>query len=144
MKLTRSMGLILVLAAVSVASADAQSLKVRQRMQAQEEALVADAASTNKACGATFPVKFDWAGAPEDKLDAYSPEGYCDAALSGIRHVCDDDIGKKAVLAKIKSMTCGFGPARSIALKDGALDYKINFDSFNDSDYVYEFLQNNL
>jgi hypothetical protein len=41
-------------------------------------------------------------------------------------------------------MSCGFGPARSIALKDGALDYKINFDSANDSDYVYEFLQNNL
>jgi hypothetical protein len=138
------MGLILVLAAVSGASADAQSLKVRQRMQAQDEALVADVESTTKACGTTVPVKFDWAGAPEDKLEAYSSEGYCDAALSSIRSVCGDDMGKKAVGTKIKSMSCGFVPARSIALKDGALDYKINFDSSNDSDYVYEFLQNNL
>jgi hypothetical protein len=86
----------------------------------------------------------DWAGAPVDKLEAYSSEGYCDAAQSSIRRVCGDDMGKKAVGAKIKSMSCGFGPARSIALKDGALDYKINFDSANDSDCVYEFLQNNL
>ena len=74
----------------------------------------------------------------------FTSEGYCDAALSSIRRVCGDDLGKKAVGAKIKSMSCSFGPARSIALKDGALDYKINFDSANDSDYVYEFLQNNL
>jgi hypothetical protein len=69
---------------------------------------------------------------------------YCDAALSSIRRVCGDDMGRKAVGTKIKTMSCGFGPARSTALKDGALDDKINFDTSNDSDYVYEFLQNNL
>jgi hypothetical protein len=53
-------------------------------------------------------------------------------------------MGRKAVVTKIKSMSCGFGPACSLALKDGAPDDKINFDSSNDSDYVYEFLQNNL
>ena len=113
-------------------------------MPAQDEALVADVGSTNKACGTTFPVKFDWAGAPEDKLEAYSSEGYRDAALSSIRRVCGDDMGKKAVGTNIKSMSCGFGPARRIALKDGALDHKINFDSSNESDCIYEFLQNNL
>jgi hypothetical protein len=43
-------------------------------MQAQDEALVAEVASANKACGTTFPVIFDWAGAPEDKLEAYSSQ----------------------------------------------------------------------
>ena len=38
----------------------------------------------------------------------------------------------------------GFGAERSISLKDGALDYKINFTSVNDDDFVFEFLQNNL
>jgi hypothetical protein len=143
MTISRSMRLILALAAVSVASADAQSLKIRQRMQAPEEELVADVESTNKACGTTIPVN-DWAGPPEDSLEAFSSEGYCDAALSSIRRICGDDMGKKAVIAKIKSMTCAPGPARSIAFKDGALDYQINFDFSNDSDPVYEFLQNSL
>jgi hypothetical protein len=53
-------------------------------------------------------------------------------------------MGQDAVKQKIKSITCGFGPERSIALKDGAIDYKIRFRSGNDADYVFEFLQNNL
>jgi hypothetical protein len=36
-------------------------------------------------------------------------------------------------------------PQRSVALKDGAIDYKINYrQSSNDADYVFEYLQNNL
>ena len=41
-------------------------------------------------------------------------------------------------------MTCGFGGERSISLKDGSLAYTINFNSANDADFVYAYLQNNL
>jgi hypothetical protein len=137
-------GLALIVAALAFASADAQSLKVRQRMLDQERELLHDAKSTNKECEAEFLINFDWSAAPEEKLSEFSEEAYCDAALTAIRRICGDGTGKKAVQEKSKSVTCGFGPARAIALKDGALDYTMSYPSTNDSDFVYEFLENHL
>jgi hypothetical protein len=61
-----------------------------------------------------------------------------------MRRVCGNAMGKDAVKEKIRSVTCGFGSERSITLKDGTIDYKIQFRSANDADYVFEYLQNNL
>jgi hypothetical protein len=110
----------------------------------QEAALAKDVERTNKKCGSGFTVKFDWTGLSPGALKGFSAAGYCDAALEGIRRVCDDEIGKDPVKRKIKSMTCGFGGERSISLKDGSLAYTINFNSANDADFVYAYLQNNL
>ena len=120
------------------------SLKVRQIQARQETFLIEDAALTNKACGSNFSVKFEWAAAPNADLESYSAEGYCDNALSAVRSICGDAAGKNAVKQKIKRITCGFAEKRAIALKGGALDYKINFSSVNDSDFVVEYLRNNL
>jgi len=62
----------------------------------------------------------------------------------GIRQVCGNAAGKAAVKEKIRRMTCGFGAERTISLKDGELIYKINFNSSNDFDFVYNYLQHNL
>jgi hypothetical protein len=110
----------------------------------QEAALAKDVERTNKKCGSGFTVKFDWTGLSPGALKGFSAAGYCDAALEGIRRVCEDALGKDAVKQKIKSMTCGFGGERSISLKDGLLTYTINFNSTNDADFVYAYLQTNL
>lgn len=144
MKLERCLGLAMVLAVAAVAPADAQSLKVRERMLDQEQELVHDAKSTNRACEINVPIAFDWAGAPEDKLPNFSQEAYCDAALTAIRRMCSDKLGKKAVQEKVKSVTCGFGPEQAISLKDGALEYKMSYPSTNSADFVYKYLENNL
>jgi hypothetical protein len=144
MKLKRYAGLTMVFAAVAVVTADAQSLKVRQRMLDQERELVHDAKSTNRECEANFPIAFDWTGAPEDKLEAFSQEAYCDAALTAIRRLCSDKLGKKAVQEKINNVTCGFGPERAISLKGGVLEYKMSYPSTDSSDFVYKYLLNNL
>lgn len=62
----------------------------------------------------------------------------------GIALVCADAAGKGAVKKQIKSVVCGFTGERSVTLKNGALDYKIDFKSFNDGIRVFEYLQNNL
>jgi pantothenate kinase len=144
MNLTRLVGLSVLLASVAVVGADAQSLKARQRMESEAKDLDADVQRMNETCGTTIAVKFDWAGAVEDKIMEFTPEGYCNAALSAISQTCGDPTGKSAVKEKIKSMTCGFAAERSMTLKDGAADYKINFNSSNDQDYVYSFLQDHL
>ena len=116
----------------------------KQIQPEQEAALARDLERTTGKCGSGFTVKFDWTGIPAGALKEFSPSGYCEAALEGIRRVCEDALGKDAVKQKIKSMTCGFGGERSISLKDGSLAYTINFNSANDADFVYAYLQNNL
>jgi hypothetical protein len=136
-------GIVGGLAALS-AAASAEPLTLRERIASQEAQLIRDARTMNKACGTAVEVKFDWTAVKEGDLANYSAEGYCDAALEGIRQVCGDPAGREAVKEKIKSLTCGFGTSREIALKDGAVDYKINFNSTNDSAFVYEALENAL
>jgi hypothetical protein len=144
MKAANGLQIIVALIVLGTAGADAQSLKLRQRMASEAADLVKDAAYTNQVCATSLAVKFDWSGAPDQDITGYSPESYCNAALQGIQQVCGDPIGKDAVKKKIKSVTCGFAAARAIELRDGALDYKINFHSVNDMDFVFEYLQNKL
>jgi hypothetical protein len=122
----------------------AAATREKQLQPEQEAALARNVEDTTKKCGSALTVKFDWTGVPPGALKEFSASGYCDAALQGIRRVCDDAPGKDAVKQKIKSMTCGFGVERSISLKDGSLAYTINFKSTNDADFVYAYLTNNL
>jgi hypothetical protein len=122
----------------------AAAAREKQIQPEQEMAVARDAGLTNKKCGSDFTAKFDWTGLPADALKEHSASGFCGAALEGIRRVCEDALGKDAVKKKVKSMTCGFGEERAIALKDGSLSYTINFNSVNDADFVYAYLQNNL
>jgi hypothetical protein len=144
MKAAYWIGTIAVLAVLSSGAASSDPKKLHNLMASQEEQLVRGARDVNKACGTALKVKFDWTGVKEDDLFHYSAAGYCEAALDGIRQVCRDPSGKDAVGEKIKSVTCGFGASRDITLKDGAVSYKINFNSANDADFVYEALENAL
>ena len=123
----------------------AQSLKDKEDFAEQEKYLAAEVTLTSERCGNGLTAKFDWSKppSPEDRK-TYSAYGYCSAALEAMRRVCEYKAGKEAVQQKIKSMTCTFGPQRTVTLKDGAIGYEVNFSSSNDADYVYEYLQNNL
>jgi hypothetical protein len=135
---------LMLIALVAATGTQAQSLKQKQIQARQEAELTKDVQYTNKTCGSKFAVKFNWSAVPASALEKFSAEGYCNTALEGIRRVCTDALGKDAVKQHIKSMTCGFGRERAIALKEGSLDYTINFDSVNDADFVYAYLMNNL
>ena len=132
--------------AICATAANAQSLKDKEYFASQEKYLADSAKFANQKCETNIAVKFDWSTPPTpEERRTYSAYGYCEAVLDGMRRVCEaSSAGKDAVKQKIKSVTCGFGPQRSIALKDGAIDYKINYSSSNDADYVFEYLQNNL
>jgi hypothetical protein len=135
------------LVALSIVSsiAFAQSLKDKEYFADQEKYLAGEVTSTNERCGNNLTAKFDWLKppAPEERK-LYSAYGYCSAVLEAMRRVCDSQAGKEAVKQKIKSLTCSFGPQRTVVLRDGTIDYEVNFNSSNDADYVFEYLQNNL
>jgi hypothetical protein len=138
-----ALGTIVAFTVVGVATVDSQSLKERQYFAEQERELAKEVSLANEQCGTSVAVKIDWSGMPADRGGAV-PYAYCKAVLDGMRRVCEDPMGKDAVKQKIKTITCGFAPERSISLKDGAIDYKIKFRSGNDAAYAFEYLQNNL
>jgi hypothetical protein len=113
-------------------------------MELDEESLATSLRETNKVCNSGFTARFDWTGmSPDEVKDRYAST-HCERALDGIRRICVDEPGRNAVKAQIKSVVCGFGTNRSVRLKDGALDYKMDFSSFNDAITVFEYLQGNL
>ena len=61
-----------------------------QSSEGHEEASLPARKSANKECGSSMTVKFDWRGVHEDDLSTYSANGWCEAALEGIRRVCGD------------------------------------------------------
>jgi hypothetical protein len=139
-------GLAAILIGIGATQAGAQSLKDKQYFAEQEEALGKEAAFTAKKCETAVTAKFDWSSPPKpEDRKVYSASGYCGPALEAMRRVCEgSQVGKDAIKEKIKSVTCGFGAERTVALKDGAVSYRIDFKSSNDADYVFEYLQNNL
>ena len=147
MKIHVGVSAVAIVICSTVAYAQSVSLKDREYYAAQDKYLADKVPYLNEKCGTSLAVKIDWSTppAPEDR-NTYSAYGHCEAALDGVRRVCEmSAAGKDAVKQKIKSVTCTFGPQRSVALKDGAIDYKVNFkQSSNDADFVFEYLQNNL
>jgi hypothetical protein len=131
--------------AVCLSTSHAQSLKDKEYFASEEKHLADSLALTSKQCGIDMTAKFDWANVPMPAAGQprYSPSGYCSAVFGGIRRACASELGKEAV-KKIKSLNCAFGAQRSIAIKDGAIDYTINYQSSNDVDFVFAYLQSNL
>ena len=138
-------GVALVGLSIVSSIAFAQSLKDKEYFAEQEKYLAAEVTSTNERCGNSLTAKFNWLKppTPEDRK-TYSAYGYCKVALEATCRVCGSEAGKEAVKQKIKSLTCSFGPQRTVVLKDGTIEYEVNFNSSNDADYVFEYLQNNL
>jgi hypothetical protein len=139
-------GAAAIIAAMCSTVVYAQSLKDREYFASQDTSLAEQVPYLNKKCGTKIIVKFDWSKPPKsEERTTYSAYSYCQAVLDAVQRVCDSSqAGKDAVKEKIKSLTCGFGPQRGIALKGGAIDYKINYSSANNVDFVFEYLQNNL
>ena len=138
-------GVPVVALAIFSSVALAQSLKDKEYFADQEKYLAGELAFTNERCGNSLVAKFDWSKPPTpEQRTTYSAYGYCSAVLEALRRTCDSAAGKDAVKQQVKSLTCGFGSQRAITLKDGAIDYKVSFDSKNDADFVFEYLQNNL
>jgi hypothetical protein len=78
-------------------------------------------ASANSKCGTT--IAFDWIDKPTLKAktaaNSWSPNGVCSGIFDSIRTTCGTDEGKKRVVQKIKSVSCGFGDPRTLALSGG-------------------------
>jgi hypothetical protein len=141
------------------AGADAQSLNDRLYRAQQEENLATGKRVqwAKEQCGTQFAAEIDWTAVPPEfankelppqppgsRLVKSSPSGYCFNVFAALDHVCQTAAGKTAVKQKVQKIVCGFGPERTIDLKDGVLTFKMNVDTYNNDDFVREYLLNNL
>lgn len=72
---------------------------------------------------------------------------FCDTALEEIADTCSDDVGKKAVASKIKSLICKNNDMKdglSLSLTEGALQFSFGPDTANLGEKLKAFLGSNL
>src|SRR5262245_14505120 len=113
MRLVRSVGLAALLATVAAGGAYAQS-DVEAQQNQHDHQLIDTANATNKECESKIALAFAWTNAPADLISSFSPVSYCDTMLYSVRPICGDKDGKAAVKQEIKSISCGFGPERTM------------------------------
>jgi hypothetical protein len=123
---------------------NAQSLKQKEYVAKQDAAAADLMPHLKQECGTDIPVKFDWSNTPKPEDFKYDASDFCGSAVWAVKQICSSSpTGKDTVQQKIKKVTCGFGK-ESIAIKDGGLDFKIDFDGADHAYHALEWLKNNL
>ena len=138
---------ILALAAICSLPAAAQSLQEQRRVTLSQDYLDKAAVLMNQSCGTNIRIGIDAKtfSSIDGHIDQSTP-AQCEAALDGIRDLCDDAAGKKAVAAKIQNIVCGYGGPnkRSIELRGGTVRYMFDFDAGNSRDFAHDQLEKKL
>jgi hypothetical protein len=123
---------------------DGLTLAVRYAMESDDERLEPYLRATNEKCGSNLSARYDRTGLPLDMLKDGYASSHCERAIEGIQRVCEDAAGRKAVTKVVKTIVCHYKVPRSAELKDGVLDYYMDFTSFNDAITIFEYLQGKL
>ena len=146
MRKEKMMVLVLTTLLVTPLMGRAETLAEKEKKAPQNKSLAENLQSTNESCGTAITASIDWASITPADLDQYGPAGYCDEAMAAIRGLCGTDDGKAAVKGKIKKLVCTVGGAgkRAVALKDGTLRYTIDWKASNNTDFVNDYLKNNI
>lgn len=107
-------------------TAQAQSLKQKE-MIASDAAKVGELAKgANQACGTGIAFQVDYpsyATVLDD--DDQKPWAYLANAADALKRVCRSDDGKKAVQARIRSVTVSHGEAEAESLANGEFHYTV-------------------
>jgi hypothetical protein len=99
--------LVLALSCLGLRAAAAQSLEDRQMHASAEAELTRSAELTDRACGTHLKTGFDWSGFDSKQLAGQNVVSWCTAALAAMEDICSNSVGKEALSAKVKALTCG-------------------------------------
>jgi hypothetical protein len=133
------------LVALAGGSAGAQSLEAR-KMQATAEAKMSHQAElTDRACGTNLKTAFAWSTFDTAEALQKDPASWCQAGLDALEDLCSDPLGKQAVAAKIKTLTCA-GAATPAASLDGTgnLTFSFSLTPNQNKLLVRSYLEKNL
>ena len=128
-----------------LAPAFAQSLAEKEKFAAEDKELSKAAEYASEQCKTTIKAKIDWSGFNIKEMANNSASGYCEEALSALRHVCGrSELAMKTVQDKVKSVTCKYSSPLAVSLKSGELIFSFSFNDSNLSEKVQTYLMDNL
>jgi hypothetical protein len=145
MRLDRKVICTLLMLASAASSAGAQSLEAR-KMQATAEAKMSHQAElTDRACGTNLKTAFAWNTFDPAEALRKDPAAWCQAGLDALEDLCGDPLGKQAVAAKVKTLTCA-GAATPAASLDatGNLTFSFSLTPNQNKLLVRSYLEKNL
>ncbi|GLX64158.1 hypothetical protein KMU_21990 [Proteus vulgaris] len=123
----------------------AATLAEKELQQKFEENIQSRVVDLNKSCDTNIKVVFDWSAFTADDLKKIGVDSYCSEGLKGVINTCESSkIAQETVKEKIQNITCSKATPRSIELKEGTLNFGIDFNAANDAKAVQEHLMNNL
>ena len=129
------------------AGAEKLSLKERKMVKKAEEDLKSQVESTKKECAMTnldASLELDKAALKKIQEGNYSIHGFCAYALSGMRTVCRDELGKKSIQEGIEKVVCRYPGKRALSVENKTLTLDIDLKAPNYDQYVVEQLENTL
>ncbi len=127
------------------AAAGAQSLEMRRMEAAQEAKMSQKAEITNRACGTSLKTSFAWSTFQQDDVLHHEATSWCSAGLDALEDLCADPIGKQAVAAKVKSLTCAGAATPSASLDaSGNLTFSFSLTPNQNKLLVRDYLDKNL
>ena len=137
--------LALALSCFGAGLAAAQSLEDR-RIQASREAELGRAAElTDRACGTQLKAGFDWSSFDSAQIASQNVVSWCTAALAAMEDICSDSLGKKALSAKVKTLTCGGAATPSVTLDgEGTVKFFFSLTPNQNKLLVRDYLNKNL
>ncbi|CRL61293.1 hypothetical protein [Proteus vulgaris] len=137
-----AVSLSLLLISSSAFSATLAEKELHQKFEDNIQSRVVD---LNKSCDANIKVAFDWSAFTADDLKTIGVDSYCSEGLKGVINTCESSkIAQETIKEKIQNITCTKTTPRSIELKEGMLNFGIDFNASNDAKAVQEHLMNNL
>ncbi|WP_193015903.1 hypothetical protein [Proteus sp. FME41] len=137
-----ALSLSLLLISSSSFSATLAEKELHQKFEDNIQSRVVD---LNKSCDSAIKVAFDWSAFSADDLKTAGIDGYCSEGLKGVINTCESSkIAQETVKEKVQNITCSKATPRSIELKEGTLNFGIDFNASNDAKAVQEHLMNNL
>jgi hypothetical protein len=123
---------------------DGRTISVRNAIESDDERLEPYLRATNGKCGSNLTARYDRTGMPLNRLKDGYASSHCERAIEGIQRLCQDAAGRNAVTKQVKTIVCHYKVPRSVELKDGVLNYHMDFTSFNDAITIFEYLQEKL
>ena len=138
--------LVLALAAAAVPSR-AQTLAERQETQREDAKLAEALGVTNAHFGTSLTASIEWSDFLPHKDKLSFATGDCEAALTAITQLCNDPLGKQAILQKIHALSCVYaGSAKQSLSLDpaGTLKLSIDLDGANYNPFTQKWLGDHL
>jgi hypothetical protein len=116
----------------------------KEREAYGNEGLAESLKAMNAACGTQVTASIDWKSVSDELIKRYSIGSYCANPLEALRRLCDSAVGRRIIQAKVKRLSCQFGPELKLEVQSGAVSWTTAPEASNQEEFATKFFEKNL